>query len=210
MNHVKVENKNGIKLEGKDTKIEVKTEVKSEVKTEVKSEVKTEVKSEVKTEVKSENEDKYECTKSKVKTEVKSKVNIELKADLPNKNDNYYEKSYVDTVVDDQEENGVTYDVVKIIEQTHDSVLKIDTLENKPVCRAQHPLPPNERVDAFIDKMKLKKEEKTEEQKEKDKENATYIPTHADDELIDVSAMTANAIAAVMAGKVHYKNCLRK
>ena len=163
--------------------VEVKEETGKEANNVV--EVKKEVKKEfVKTEVKEESvkkEVKEECVKTELKEETKCTDDEEVNEE------------------ENEQENEVTYEVIRKIKQTHDSVLKIDTLENKLVCRAWHPLPPNQRVDDFLERTKLKKEQ---EEKETDKEKSTFIPTHADEELIDVSAMTSNAIAAIMAGKV--------
>ena len=149
-----------------------------------------EVKKEVKTELKEESV-KTEVNEERVKKEVKQ----ETKCGVSSGTDDEH----------DQEEDKVTYDVIRKVKKTHDSVLKLETLENKLVCRARHPLPPNQRVDDFLERTKLKKEQEDRElqQKEADKDNSTFIPTHADEELIDVSAMTSNAIAAIMAGKVH-------
>ena len=72
----------------------------------------------------------------------------------------------------------------------------------KSVCKRHA----TERVEEFLEKTKLKHETKEKEKNEKRSEEAdssqTFIPTHADDELIDISAMTSNVIAAVMAGKI--------
>ena len=153
-----------------------------------------EVKKEVKTELKEESvkkEVKEECVKTEVKEETKCGVSNGTDDEEVNEEQ-------------DKQQHEVRYDVIRKIKQTHDSVLKIDTLENKLVCRARHPLPPNQRVDDFLERTKLKKEEEERElqQQETDKEKSTFIPIQADEELIDVSAITANAIAAVMTGKV--------
>ena len=83
--------------------------------------------------------------------------------------------------------------------------------QRKFKCPVVHPLPTNEKVDKFIDRMRIKSKNKQQnEQEEKDEKDISaqksdqhqFIQPCLDDSVVDVSAMASNAIEFVMRGEL--------
>ena len=220
-NKNETETKNRIKLEQKNIKSEEKTELETESKVKIERQVKTELKAELKTESKvftesagdktevkhdaTQNGDGNESPKENVMEmnhDGDCETTLEYSADDKEQNGMKHDDGDGDTTVDYiedvkedvKEENGMRHHVVQKIQEAHDSVLDI----SKASCRAKHPLPPHQCVDAFIEKLKVKDEKTNQEKKEKDKEE--FIPACLDESVVDVSAMALNTIAFVLKG----------